>query len=77
MRSSTVLVFGRAPAARGTIRIYDVSGRVVRTIAVDPGMGSVRWDGTDNAGGRVGSGLYVARLSLGGVIDATRVAVVR
>ena len=44
-----------------TIRVYDVSGRVVRTLVdgvVDPGRHEVVWDGRNDAGKSVGSGIY-------------------
>jgi len=44
-----------------SIRIYDVSGRLVRTLVVrvtDPGRHSALWDGRADSGGTVGSGVY-------------------
>jgi hypothetical protein len=51
-------------AANARLRIFDASGRAVRV--VDPGvLGAgrhvVRWDGNDDAGSRVGAGIYFAR----------------
>ncbi len=56
------------PAAGAELRvaIYDVLGRVVRTLVnerVDAGTHAVRWDGTDDRGQRVSSGVYFCRLS--------------
>jgi flagellar hook assembly protein FlgD len=53
-----------AHADRVTVKIFDVSGRLVRTLAdgqlfkagrVDPAL---TWDGLDNAGRRVARGAY-------------------
>ena len=48
-----------------TIRIFNAGGALVRTL-VDaphtPGHYSVRWDGTDGAGNRLGSGVYFYRI---------------
>jgi len=52
--------------ANMSLRIYDVSGRLVRTL-VDgyqpSGAGSVSWDGTNDAGAKVASGMYTYRLT--------------
>ena len=48
------------------LNIYDVSGRLVKTIAADcdaPGQHTAEWDGRDNSGLRVSSGVYFCRLS--------------
>jgi flagellar hook assembly protein FlgD len=46
------------------LEIFDVSGRHVRTL-VDRVLGAgehrANWDGRDDAGSRVGSGVYFAR----------------
>jgi hypothetical protein len=51
-----------------TLRIYDVAGRLVRELAsgqINPGMHDERWDGTNNNGATVGSGIYLYRISVG------------
>ena len=50
------------------LRIYDVSGRLVRTLVEGPrlqGQHRIPWDGTDRAGRPVASGVYFARLTAG------------
>ncbi len=45
-----------------SIRIYDVSGRLVRTLVdgvTDPGCRVALWDGLNDSGGSVGSGVYL------------------
>jgi hypothetical protein len=62
------------PAA---VRIYDASGRVVRTLSTGPrpaGAGSVNWNGTDGSGRSVPTGIYFARLEITGVCPAGRPA---
>ena len=49
-----------------TLAVYDVSGRCVRTLfrrEMTSGVHSVIWDGTDEGGVAVGSGVYLCRLS--------------
>jgi flagellar hook assembly protein FlgD len=44
-----------------TIRIFDAAGRLVRTLidrAETAGSHTARWDATDDAGKRLGSGVY-------------------
>jgi hypothetical protein len=48
------------------LSVYDLSGRLVRTLARgtrEPGVWTVAWDGEDDRGGRVASGLYLLKLS--------------
>jgi hypothetical protein len=60
------------PSGGGTVEItiYDVAGRAVRTLArgaMAAGDGSVRWDGLDDAGNPVSTGVYFARLDVDGL----------
>ncbi|MCX5801799.1 MAG: phospholipase D-like domain-containing protein [Candidatus Eisenbacteria bacterium] len=52
-----------------SLRVYDVSGRLVRTLQENhselPGFHSIPWDGKDTSGGNLGSGVYVVRLEAG------------
>ncbi|MFH1680536.1 MAG: right-handed parallel beta-helix repeat-containing protein, partial [Candidatus Eisenbacteria bacterium] len=56
-------------ASRVTLRVYDVAGRATRTLIEgapeSPGYRSVLWDGTDDFGRPVGSGIYFYRLEAG------------
>jgi hypothetical protein len=57
---------GIPQAGRVQINIYDVAGRRVRALAdrVFPaGEQELRWDGTDDAGNKVGRGVYFVRSS--------------
>jgi hypothetical protein len=52
-----------------TLQVYDVAGRLVRTLVKDSyaaaGPAAVTWDGRDNAGAKVASGVYLYRLESG------------
>jgi hypothetical protein len=59
-------------AREGQVRleVYDVQGRLVRTLvdsARDVGRHTETRNGADDSGGRVASGVYLARLTAGGV----------
>jgi len=49
-----------------TVTVHDAAGRLVRTlvagVASEPGLRTVEWDGCDDAGFRVGSGIYFCRV---------------
>ncbi len=53
--------FSLASAGEVDLEVYDVSGRLVRTLMHDvapAGESSVVWDGTDNHGNQVGAGIF-------------------
>ena len=67
LRSGPATVrFGLARADRVEIKVYDVGGRVVRTLvngAFDAGEHEVTWDRLDSSGSPVSSGLYFTRVT--------------
>jgi hypothetical protein len=66
--------------ARVSLRVYDVSGRLVRTL-VDgprtPGVHRVQWDGTDTRGRTARSGIYFAKFEAGSVKRSERIILMR
>jgi len=69
-----------ADATQATLRVFDASGRVVRTLisgAVQAGWQEMRWDGRDDRGARVASGLYFARFETGGEVRVEKLALVK
>lgn len=67
---STRLRFAAAGAwAGGHAEVFDVNGRLLRTLAIGPGNGGeseVAWDGRTSAGAPVGPGAYFVRVTLDG-----------
>jgi immune inhibitor A len=66
---ATTINFGVEHNGRVDLDLYDVLGRHVRTLAaqiVAAGNQQVVWDGTDESGHAVSSGVYFARLRSGG-----------
>jgi hypothetical protein len=60
----TTIVYEAAREGRVQLEIYDVSGRRIRTLVdrvLTAGEHRSAWDGRDDAGSRVGSGVYFAR----------------
>jgi len=71
----TTIKFGLPEASRVTIEIFNVLGQKVKQLmnAEQPaGYHSVRWDGTDEFGNKVGGGIYVCRLQAGNFIKAQK-----
>jgi flagellar hook assembly protein FlgD len=55
--------------------LFDARGRRVRALVAgkyDPGEHTVTWDGTDDQGRPVASGVYFARLAVDGVEAGAR-----
>ncbi|MFO7652664.1 MAG: M6 family metalloprotease domain-containing protein [Candidatus Krumholzibacteriia bacterium] len=67
-------------AADVNLVIYDAAGRQVRTLAVDAavaGWQESRWDGRNDRGQPLGSGLYFARLNVDGDTQIQKLALVK
>jgi len=65
----TVIPFQVAEAGPVTLSVYDVSGRLVRTLANENfarGAHQVTWDGTTESGRSAASGVYIVRLAAEG-----------
>jgi hypothetical protein len=62
------------------ITVYDVNGREVRTLVaerISAGDGEAVWDGLDNSGNRVASGVYFARLDIDGLTASGKLMVLK
>jgi hypothetical protein len=76
----TVLRFSTAAKGKVAVEIFDVSGRKVKTLvseAVEPGLHTAVWDGTDDAGRRVGSGLYWSQLTAGDYVSTKKMILLK
>jgi len=60
-----------------TISMYTITGITVKTINVAAGSGIVTWDGTNNSGQKVASGVYVVLIKGGGAQRMFKLAVQR
>jgi flagellar hook assembly protein FlgD len=72
------------PAAKmgiATIRIYDVVGEKVRTLNLGTPAADayayVAWDGRNDAGNKVASGVYLGVLDVGGARKFWKMAVIK
>ncbi len=67
---STTIAFEVSPAGAVEVDVFAVDGAKVRTLLrgpLDAGAHEVRWDGRDDRGRRVASGVYVARVRAHGI----------
>ncbi len=66
---STTISFSLPASAVVTLAVYNLKGQLVKTLLADTGLSSgkhsVIWDGLDNKGKGVSSGVYFCRLSSG------------
>jgi len=63
--ANTVIRFSIPVAGKASLTIHNLIGQVIRKLAdenLDAGLYSTRWDGEDDAGRRVSSGVYLYRL---------------
>jgi hypothetical protein len=76
----TTIRFSLSLPVHGTLRVYDASGSLVRTLLsgdLDSGMHSVVWDGKDEMNRAVGAGVYFYKLSAGGYNLTEKMVVMR
>ncbi len=76
----TQVHYGSPTAARVRLAIYNVAGRHVRTLVdgeVDPGYHAAVWDGRDDNGVEVSSGVYFCRMEAKGFDDSTKMVLLK
>jgi endonuclease I len=75
-RPTTTIRFDLPARAAVTLRIYDVAGRLVRSLVVgspmDAGRHEAVWNGRSESGRAVGAGLYFCRLEAGSLSQTRR-----
>lgn len=77
---STVIHYELEQRANVTLAVYNVAGQKVKNLvsAVQPeGAHKVAWDGTNDRGHRVASGLYFYRLQAGGFVKTRKMILLK
>jgi Putative Ig domain/FlgD Ig-like domain len=73
--------FGLPTAAAVRLTIYDLSGRLVRTLVAgqswDAGYHEVRWDGADEQGRSAAAGIYIYRLEAANFMTSRKLILLR
>ena len=62
------------------VAIFDVTGRLVRTLwdgPAAPGTCAMTWDGRSNAGVRVASGTYMAHVRVAGQVSTVKLGLTK
>jgi hypothetical protein len=77
---TTTIRFSLEGPQHATLRIYDVSGRLIRTLVdtkLPSGRHEVLWNGQNERGEQVASGVYLYRLVLPDFIETQRMVLLR
>jgi len=73
--------FSLPEAARSSVSVYDINGKLVKTLAQErrrnAGQHTIDWDGLDEGGQSVSSGLYFYRLETNLLCDTKRVVLIK
>jgi hypothetical protein len=80
LNPSTTVAFDLAEDREVRIEVYDAGGALVRTLlraARPAGHHEMRWDGRNNAGRMLGSGVYTIRLVAGNSRSAQKVVILK
>jgi len=76
----TTIAYTLVDAGRVIVRIYDAAGRFVRTLVDEDktaGPHSTAWDGVDDTGRAVSSGVYFVRLESGGAVETRKIVLLK
>jgi endonuclease I len=75
-RPATTIRFDLPRRASVSLRVFDVAGRLVRSLvdgsSLEPGRHEAAWDGHDESGRAAGAGLYFYRLQAGTLGETRR-----
>jgi len=77
---STEIKFALESAGRVDLKVFEVGGRLVKTLVagdLSAGEHRVLWDGRDQGGRLVGSGVYLYRLSAGGEVKSRTMVLIK
>ncbi|MEW6686556.1 MAG: FlgD immunoglobulin-like domain containing protein, partial [Candidatus Edwardsbacteria bacterium] len=78
--SQTAIRYSLSAISHTTLKIYNVAGQVVKTLVSErqkPGYYAVRWNGKNENGNSVASGVYFYRLRAGDFTDTKKMIVLR
>ncbi|MFC1729552.1 FlgD immunoglobulin-like domain containing protein [candidate division KSB1 bacterium] len=76
----TIIEFELPMASDVTVKVYNVLGQLVKTLAAQQmpaGDHTITWNGTNDSGLQVSSGVYIYRLQAGEFISVKKMALIR
>jgi len=76
--ASTVIKF-KVQAKQAKLEIFDIAGKRVKSFNLNDvfGQGQIIWDGTNEIGQKVSSGLYFYRLTASGLSQVEKMLLLR
>ncbi|UCG52784.1 MAG: VCBS repeat-containing protein, partial [Candidatus Latescibacterota bacterium] len=77
---TTIVFYVSGGRQHVSLRIYDVTGALVRTLEDDvfsPGRYECRWNGRDNQGNQVGTGVYFYQLREAGFVSTKKMVLLK
>jgi hypothetical protein len=77
---TTAIPFSISETGRVSLNVYDAGGRLVRRLVdgvSERGFHAATWDGRDNRGSSVGSGVYFYRLTAGKVVRVRKMVLLK
>jgi len=77
---STTLRYGLSEPGQVSLKVYNMLGQVVRTIIDEhqvEGYHEALWDGMNDVGGTVASGIYIYRMTAGSFVETKRMLLVK
>ncbi|MCK4329197.1 T9SS type A sorting domain-containing protein [candidate division WOR-3 bacterium] len=78
--SETAISYSMISKEMVSLKVYDLAGRVVRTLVdntQNAGNYNIRWDGKDDKGNRLASGIYFYRIDIGGFKSMRKMILLR
>jgi flagellar hook assembly protein FlgD len=70
--------FTAAIGAKGSVKVFNLRGELVRTLHTGEFQTQTfTWDGTDNRGASVASGVYVIKADANGQVQTAKAALVK
>jgi len=77
---STTIRFQMPKAANVTLKIFDINGRLVRALVsqnMPAGYHNIVWDGTNDVGVKVGSGVYICLMQADGFTASRKMILIK
>ena len=77
---TTIIQYALPKASQVRIEVYNVLGQRVRTLVDEtqrPGYKTINWDGRDDAGNEVSSGVYFCRIQAGSFEESRKMTLLK
>ena len=77
---TTQIRFALPQAENVSLRIYDVAGQLIKTLIsgnMDAGYYNIQWDGSNQYGSKVASGIYLYRITAGSFVQTKKMILMK